>query len=203
MSPRSPKGARTRARLVEAAKEVFAEHGLLDARIADITERAGISYGSFYNYFDSKEELFREIAVEVDARLRAPMDEVILVRQSELSPQDRLREAIRRHYQIYRDEASLLGAIEQAARLDEVVASNRAKQQREDTSLVAESIRSLQERGFADPRLDPTVAAAALGAMTYRFAEQWLADEGLDCEFEQGVETVTRLFINALGLGGT
>src|SRR5205823_5618277 len=68
-SSRSPKGARTRARLVEAAKEVFAEQGLPDARIADIAERAGVSYGSFYHYFDSKEALFREIADELDDRL--------------------------------------------------------------------------------------------------------------------------------------
>jgi len=200
--PRSGKAARTRARLVEAAKEVFAEHGLLDTRIADIAKRAGVSYGSFYHYFDSKEALFREIAAEVDARLRAPVDEVILPRGSAMAPQDRVREAIRRHYETYREEAQLLGVIEQAARLDEQLAAVRTKWQREDSAQVADSIRLLQRRGLADPNLDPTVAAEALGAMTYRFAELWLADQGVDTDFETGVDTVTRLFVNALGLGG-
>src|SRR6476619_6617165 len=58
--PRSRKGAETRARLVEAAEQIFAEHGFLDARIADIAERAQLSHGSFYHYFDSKEQIFRE-----------------------------------------------------------------------------------------------------------------------------------------------
>ncbi len=180
---------------------MFADHGLPDARIADIAKRAGVSYGSFYHYFDSKEALFREIAAEVDARLRAPMDEVILPRGSRTPPQDRLREAIRRHYEVYREEARFLGVVEQAVRLDDELAASRTKWQREDQAQVAESIRLLQRRGLADPHLDPTVAAEALGAMTHRFAELWLAHGGVDADFETGVDTVTRLFINALGLG--
>jgi EthR-like transcriptional regulator len=133
--------------------------------------------------------------------LSAPVEEVILPRGSAMSPQDRLREAIRRHYEAYREEAPLLGVIEQAVRLDDELAASRAKWQREDSAQVADSIRLLQRRGLADPELDATVAAAALGAMTYRFAEQWLAQGEVDADFETGVDTVTRLFINALGLG--
>ena len=57
--PRSRKGVETRARLLTAAKEVFERDGFLDARISDIVERAGLSHGSFYHYFESKEEVFR------------------------------------------------------------------------------------------------------------------------------------------------
>jgi AcrR family transcriptional regulator len=180
---------------------VFAEDGLLDARIADIAKRAGVSYGSFYHYFESKDVLFREIAAEVDARLRAPVDEVILPR-SGMTPQQRLREAIRRHYDAYRAQARLIGVIEQASRLDDELAATRTKWQREDSARVADSIRLLQRRGLADRNLDATVAAEALGAMTHRFAELWLAHQGSDADFETGVDTVARLFINAFGLGG-
>src|SRR6185503_2921760 len=62
---RSSKSARTRERLVEAAKEIFEKDGFLDARISDIAARAGQSHGSFYYYFDSKEEIFREVAAAV------------------------------------------------------------------------------------------------------------------------------------------
>src|SRR5207248_3120030 len=64
--PRSSKGARTRARLLAAAKEIFEENGFLEARISDIAERAKLSHGSFYTYFDSKEQIFREVAAAVD-----------------------------------------------------------------------------------------------------------------------------------------
>ena len=93
--PRSRKGIETRARLVTAAKEVFEESGFLDARISDIAERAGLSHGSFYHYFESKEEVFREVAAEVDDRLSAPLDSVIFDSSSHASPSERIRQAIR------------------------------------------------------------------------------------------------------------
>src|SRR4051812_42786170 len=87
--PRSSKGARTRARLLTAAKEIFEENGFLEARISDIAERAGLSHGSFYTYFDSKEQIFREVAAAVDDELGAPLSDVILSPSSSgLPPQD-------------------------------------------------------------------------------------------------------------------
>src|SRR3546814_15428052 len=70
--PRSRKGALTRARLIDAAKEVFEESGFLETRISDIAERAGLSHGSFYHYFDSKEQVFREVAEAQEDLLTAP-----------------------------------------------------------------------------------------------------------------------------------
>jgi AcrR family transcriptional regulator len=196
---RRPQGERTRARLVVAAKEVFAEHGLPDARIADITRRAGLSYGVFYHYFDSKEALFREIAEDVASLLHAPVEDIILQRGA-MTPQDRLRHALRRYFESYRDEARFLSAIEQATRLDDDVRAAREEADRRHVKEVADSIALLQRRGLGDPNLDPGVAAAALGAMTSRFAELWLAQDRLDVDFDTAVDTFIRLFIGALGL---
>src|SRR6202035_6104610 len=77
-TPRSRKGVQTRARLLDAAKQIFEERGFLEARISDIAERAGLSHGAFYHYFDSKEQVFREVAKALDDRLSEPMGSVIL-----------------------------------------------------------------------------------------------------------------------------
>jgi AcrR family transcriptional regulator len=69
-APRSRKGVRTRARLIDAAKQVFERDGFLDARIVDIAETADLAPGSFYHYFDSKEQIFLEVAEAQEARLR-------------------------------------------------------------------------------------------------------------------------------------
>ena len=90
--PRSRKGVETRARLLAAAKEVFEQDGFLDARISDIAERAGLSHGSFYHYFESKEEVFREVAAEVEQRLSEPLYSVILDPHSTASPYERIHE---------------------------------------------------------------------------------------------------------------
>src|SRR3954464_6299717 len=88
--PRSPKGVRTRARLLEAAKEIFEEDGFLDARISDISERAGLSHGAFYHHFDSKEQVFREVAESLDDEWAEPMESVIFAPGSAPDPHERL-----------------------------------------------------------------------------------------------------------------
>jgi len=95
--PRSRKGVQTRARLLEAAKEIFEENGFLEARISDIAERARLSHGAFYHYFDSKEQIFREIAEMLDDELAEPMDSVILAPGSSADPHERLQTALRKH----------------------------------------------------------------------------------------------------------
>ena len=47
--------------IIEAALEVFGEHGLRESRLDDIARRAGLSKGTIYLYFPNKEELFREV----------------------------------------------------------------------------------------------------------------------------------------------
>lgn len=195
--PRSGKGERTRERLVEAAKEIFQEQGFLNARIADIATRAEQSHGSFWYYFDSKEEVFREIAAALEERLFAPLDEVILV-DSWTTMEERIREATRIYLENYRKEAKLLDLIEQVSRFDPEVNAMRLARHKRVTERVAEAIRQQQRRGIADPELDPMVAAAALGALTQRFAELWFVQDAIQCSLAHGVEQLARIYENAL-----
>jgi AcrR family transcriptional regulator len=199
-SPRSRKGARTRATLVHAAKQVFEEDGFLDARISDIAERAGLSHGSFYTYFASKEEVFREVALDVDVRFSAPLADVIRAPGSTVPPRERIREAIRRHLENYQREARIMGVIEQVSRYDATLMAARATRLEEYRRLVADSIGQLQRHGLVDARLDPDIAAAVLGSMTNRFPEMWLSQGLVACGFEEGLEHLTIMFMNALQL---
>lgn len=201
-APRSRKGAQTRAKLLAAAKTVFERSGFLDARVSDIAEEAGLSHGSFYHYFESKEEIFREVAQAVEEKLSAPLGAVILDPNSTASPQDRIREAIRRHMESYREEARIMGVIEMVSRYDEHMKAGRHERLNRYGDQVTDSIRRLQAHGLADPDLDPEVAAAVVGSMTSRFPEMWLVEGRLDCDFDLGVEQLTRVFVNALGLKG-
>jgi AcrR family transcriptional regulator len=56
--------------LLDAAFDIFVEKGFADARLDDIAARAGVSKGTLYLYFDSKEAIFREMIQRVaDAKL--------------------------------------------------------------------------------------------------------------------------------------
>ena len=54
---------RTRAALISAAQGFIAD-GRLNVAVLDITQTADVGMGSFYNYFDSKEELFAAAVAE-------------------------------------------------------------------------------------------------------------------------------------------
>ncbi len=73
--PLSERGARTRRRLLEAAERVFAELGYHDASIVKITEAAGVGQGTFYLYFTGKKEIFDELVLDLNHRVRQAMTE--------------------------------------------------------------------------------------------------------------------------------
>lgn len=71
MPTESARRQKTRTRLLDAAFEVFAEHGVHAASVEMITEAAGFTRGAFYSNFSTKEELFfalmeREKALRLD-----------------------------------------------------------------------------------------------------------------------------------------
>jgi AcrR family transcriptional regulator len=56
----TPRAEQTRAAIAEAALALFRERGYDAATMRDIAKRAGVSTGSAYYYFSSKEELIQE-----------------------------------------------------------------------------------------------------------------------------------------------
>ncbi|WP_341357399.1 TetR/AcrR family transcriptional regulator [Rossellomorea sp. y25] len=53
-----------RSNLLEAAKEVFIEHGFEKATMKHVMDKAGVSRGGLYQYFDNKEDLFEALIEE-------------------------------------------------------------------------------------------------------------------------------------------
>ncbi len=196
--PRSAKGRRTRARLIEAGKTVFERDGFLQARITDIASEAQVSHGSFYHYFESKESLFREIAEELDVRLLS-MDDVPHDDERKNGPIDRIRAANRSYLLAYRREAKIMRVIEEVSRYDENVRSVRTRRQDYLGVRLESAIARLQADGLADKRIDKHYAAMALGGMVARFAENMFIGGG-SYELDRAVEQLTLLWANALGL---
>ncbi|MFI7635289.1 TetR/AcrR family transcriptional regulator [Nonomuraea sp. NPDC049400] len=50
--------AQTRKSMLQAAREVFGEHGFAEANVSEVVARAGSSVGSLYHHFGGKAELF-------------------------------------------------------------------------------------------------------------------------------------------------
>lgn len=64
----------TRRALLDSAMALFAERGVYATRLEDITERADLGKGAFYNYFESKDALIAELISEGVQRVADHME---------------------------------------------------------------------------------------------------------------------------------
>ena len=76
-TPRTERGRRTLRKLLDAAAAEFGESGFHDASISAITRRAGVALGTFYTYFDSKDEIFRALVVDMSDAVKSAAREAI------------------------------------------------------------------------------------------------------------------------------
>ena len=75
MKALTARGERTRQKLLVAAERIFAELGYHDASIVKITEAAGVGQGTFYLYFSGKQQVFDEVVLDLNTRVRHAMTE--------------------------------------------------------------------------------------------------------------------------------
>ena len=66
-----------KAEIFNCGKELFSTKGFKDTNVADITKMAGVAVGTFYNYYSSKENLFMQIMLEENVKLKKSMMESV------------------------------------------------------------------------------------------------------------------------------
>lgn len=157
----------TRARLLEAASQVFAEVGLDGASVEAVCERAGFTRGAFYSNFESKDELFLMLAGSVAEQrvtaVRARVEEmaasgaladgcdpVVLVQQiMDSGGDDRLG-------------VMLMSEIRIRALRDEQFGAAYLKQEREMVASIAGIIDDIVSAGLLELRVPAEAAARML-----------------------------------------
>jgi len=190
---RTVRGRQSRQLLVDAARTVFERQGFLRTRIADISKEAKVSHGTFYTYFFSKEEVFREIvdSVEIDL-LRVDAVE-------STDPVERIRAGNRHYLESFRDNADILRVIQQVSTFDEAVRQTREERQTRFAHALERRTRSYQEEGLVRGDIDPWVAANALGGMVSNFADLMFI-QGRTFDLDHVVDQLTTLWARAVGI---
>src|SRR4028118_1940622 len=113
-APRTAKGERTRRRILDAALSEFGERGFADTGIIEITRRAKVALGTFYTYFDSKDEVFRALVRDMSEQVRLAVAPALADGRGTLDGEERALAAflafVRGHQQVYRiiDEAEFV-----------------------------------------------------------------------------------------------
>jgi len=67
--------ARTRAKILSAAFELFDKRGVDQVTVEDVRERAGLARGSFYNYFLTYEEMLKALASDLARQINSEQSE--------------------------------------------------------------------------------------------------------------------------------
>ncbi|MFC8382798.1 MULTISPECIES: TetR/AcrR family transcriptional regulator [unclassified Nocardia] len=191
---RREKSAETEQALKDAARQVFAEHGYLNAKITDITTAAGRAAGSFYNHFASKEELLqallRDMAVASDERAADPEH------NGDFTDPAAVRYHVRGYWTFAREHASVLRAMGQAAQVSPDFARIIAGFGAEQRTDIADHVADFPERGL---RLPGTVDASL--AMMFAAVDGMLRmveDGSVTLTDEEAIESITRFVYRGL-----
>ena len=161
----TPKGAATRAFILETAATVFAERGFADTTMAELIARSGLTKGAFYFHFESKEQLALTVLEAKQEHWFTTVHDRVA---AEATAADQLRALGPAVAKLHRDDPSAFSASRLSrdlARIPGVAPLVRAHT-REWIEFVAEIIARAQADGDARADLDPTTTAELLVAMT-------------------------------------
>jgi AcrR family transcriptional regulator len=178
-TPRQARSAETRARILDAASEVFATHGYAAGTTNRIADASGLSVGSLYQYFPNKDAILVELVrAHIDEGTRETLEALAGWTGDTDDPVELVRAVItamvgvhvgdRRLHQVLFEESprppSLLREL--AALEDDVVA------------LVTDSLRASYP-DLDDPALSARLVVVTIESLVHRFVA---SDRPLDTE---------------------
>ncbi|MEO8903273.1 MAG: TetR family transcriptional regulator [Polyangiaceae bacterium] len=114
-APRQARAVRLVADILEAAARVLARQGARRFTTVRVAEEAGVSIGSLYQYFPSKEALLFRLQTDEWHDTWGVLDEIL--NDAKLEPKDRLRKAVLVFFRSEQQEAALRVALDDAGAL--------------------------------------------------------------------------------------
>jgi AcrR family transcriptional regulator len=190
-APESGRRAQTRQALMDAAETLFAERGYHETSVPDIVRTAGVSQGTFYQYFGHRRDVLMALArIAHDAAAERPAP-----RGGDFSMQVRadvswyLSETVR-----YTNLAKIW---HDAAAYDREIADMTRQAREARAAELATRIRRIETA----KGLDPEVAGSAMVAMIEEFAYRWFVEGGRgEDEVATAADTLGALITRSLGL---
>ena len=153
-----------RNRIYDAAAQEFAREGFEKANIKNIADRAGISKGSLYDYFESKEDLYLAVCSHGIAMSRENIDSIM----------DDTKDFFHQIRDIFNQGLTFIIKYPQYAQLYVNISSSGMEQFADRLTLAVEkhtadyykvAIRRGIDEGFIRPDLDVDMAAFLINSM--------------------------------------
>lgn len=198
-APKTARGARTRAKILKAAEDTFGTLGYHRAGVTDITRAAGVAQGTFYTYFSSKDEILRELVMDLGHKLRAHLAAQVLRSSERLDAEE---QGLRAFLQYLADHPSLYRVLQEAQFVDEAIYQEYYETfARGYTDMLDAAARKGEIRaGNNQHRAWALMGLSHFLGMKYALWDQ-RAKRGEDA-FDPIVETMADLLRNGLALSG-
>ncbi len=160
-----------RERLYEAALALFRSQGYDGTTVADITRRAGLAKGTFFNYFPTKDAVLRYLGAREVGRLGAAT--LASNSSSSLTRLKRLMGALGASLEKDRDLVSLI--FRSGVTAPELLAGDAGGFSIQPAASLL--IRQAQRGGEINPDFDPDMLAAAMDALYLQQLVRWCVSE--------------------------
>ncbi|MFC8179642.1 TetR/AcrR family transcriptional regulator [Rhodococcus sp. NPDC057297] len=196
--PRTARGRKTRERLLTAARIVFETKGFLDTRVSDICGEASLAQGTFYIYFQTKEDIFYNLvdSVVADRYLLTSVPD-----DFDGTVADRFAYTLRQYFIEVQRAKKFSRIVEQVATFDEHMRESRMKIRREFSRRIQHGIERLQRQSAADQDISAELTAEAIVAMINNFAYiNLVLGERDDLDIDQVVSTLTNIWARSIAL---
>jgi AcrR family transcriptional regulator len=198
---RVEQAASTEAALKEAARRVFARQGYLNTKITDITAEAGRAAGSFYNHFNSKEEVLTALLTDALAESDAAVYEPHSQHRADFSDRESVRWHVEAYWRFYARHMVELTALRQAAQVNaefgaqlEALTAENVDHLRDHLEPVVKAGRNLP----GPPELVLAMFASLLDAFSYRWQQSEGRFAGRRVDDDQAIDTLTEFIYRAL-----
>ena len=109
--PKTARGRQTRDKLLQAAEIEFGKQGFHEASVSGITHKAGVALGTFYTYFESKEEIYRALVGYMSHRVRSWIAKRVADSPDRVSAE---RDGLRAYLEFVREHPGLYRIISEA-----------------------------------------------------------------------------------------
>jgi AcrR family transcriptional regulator len=91
--------------IISAALKLFSEKGFYVTTIPDIAEKVGMSVGNFYNYFNSKDVLAKELVMYISEYLGKNIRDI---NEKEISTQDKIYEIVSMYFNVANERPEMI-----------------------------------------------------------------------------------------------
>ena len=177
-APTQARAVRLVADILEAAARVLAREGARRFTTERVAEEAGVSIGSLYQYFPSKEALLFRLQTDEWSETWAVVEEIL--NDPALAPLDRLRKAVLAFFRSEQQEAALRTALDDAGALFRDAPEARAFLERTRASVASFFEEALPSVPPRERTLAADVVLTAMGATAEEVTAQGLDRRAVD-----------------------